>query len=77
MTKIHILYFGEIAEIVGKDKEVSNFIDSNQFRNKFSSDFPQVNNKVFQLAANNKVIRENHIFKDGDILAVLPPFSGG
>lgn len=75
---LKILFFGQLADITGtQEMEIMNVKDSDSLQNKLSDEFPEMKGLQFSVAVNNKTVTENTILKDGDIVAILPPFSGG
>jgi molybdopterin converting factor small subunit len=39
--------------------------------------YPKLKNQKFSIAVNQKITSENIVLKDGDVIALIPPFSGG
>ena len=75
---LKILFFGQLADITGtQEMEIMNVKDSDSLQNKLSDEFPEMKGLQFSVAVNKKTVTENTILKDGDIVAILPPFSGG
>ncbi|MES2587469.1 MAG: MoaD/ThiS family protein [Bacteroidota bacterium] len=73
-----VLFFGELAEIVGKSsQEFNGFLDSDSLKTKLLSEFPKFSTIPFQIAVNQNLITENVALSDSDEIAFLPPFAGG
>lgn len=76
--EIHILTFGQIEEITGKDRfTISDVQDTETLKSKLSEIYPEMNTIPYSISVNKNIINGNHKLKDGDEVALLPPFSGG
>jgi len=76
--KIKILFFGILQEATGKQEITLNDIsDSDTLLNQLKSSMPGLKNYTFRLAINHEFIDNNCTLKEGDIVAVMPPFAGG
>jgi molybdopterin converting factor small subunit len=77
---LNVKYFGMIAESVGKDQQEI-FLENGQHLTDFAevieSLYPQLQGFVFQFAVNQSTTSENVALKEGDEIALLPPFAGG
>lgn len=75
---IRVLFFGQIADITGKDNlEISNVETSNELKLRLCQLYPSLKEYTFSIAVNEEIVQANAALKDGDIVALLPPFSGG
>ena len=75
---LKILYFGITAEITGKDSEtITGAEDSDSINQKLIGLYPELKNANYRLAVNLEMINGNAVLKDGDEVALLPPFAGG
>lgn len=75
---IKVLVFGQIAEVLGNpEMEMKEVYDTNELRHKVTALFPEMAGIRYTIAVNRKTIHENTGLSDGDIVALLPPFSGG
>lgn len=76
MIQIHL--YGELTDIVGTDKiEMSSCNSLMKCIDNLKVDYPDLNKKVYRIALNNEIIEEEIELKDGDIIALMPPFAGG
>lgn len=76
--KIEVLLFGVLAEIAKSDRmvvESANDIDS--LKNYVFERSPELKRLSFQVSVNQTIIKDNLKLKDGDEVALLPPFAGG
>ena len=75
---MQLLFFGSLADIAGKtDFDMSGIKDTNQLKEKIFGEFPALSRHSFLVAVNKKVQNSNVELKEGDVVALLPPFSGG
>jgi molybdopterin synthase sulfur carrier subunit len=74
---IKLLTFGQITEITGQSESTVNAMDSDALKAQLIMQFPGLKDLQFAIAVNKYVINENTGLKDGDTVALLPPFSGG
>ena len=76
--KIKVIAFGQIAEISGKTNwEFEEVKNTKQLAEILSKEFPILKNLQYKFAINQQLIHEHTEFQDNDIVALLPPFSGG
>ena len=76
--KIKILFFGILQEAAGKKEMTLNDInDSDTLVNQLKSVSPVLKNYTFRLAINQEFIDSNCTLKEGDVVAIMPPFAGG
>ncbi len=76
--EIEVLFFGEIAEIVGENKLIfSSVSNSDELTASLMEKYPKLQKISFQIARNNQLINENQDLVNNDVLAFLPPFAGG
>lgn len=76
--KVKILFFGILRETAGKQEMILNDInDSETLQNHLVSLVPGLKDYTYRLAINREFIDSNCVLKEGDIVAVMPPFAGG
>lgn len=75
-----IIPYGKLTDIL-ETHIVSgeSFADEKELRAWLLSQFPSLENEHFTIAVNQKLVIENQTFQfeEGDIIELLPPFSGG
>lgn len=76
MMEIKIISFGQIAEITGKEF-VTDATDLDSLKIHLVQKFPELSNKKFAFAVNKKLVQENVILNQNDVVALMPPYSGG
>jgi len=78
--KVNLKYFGMVAEVAGVTEElmeVSNDINSEAISELLEEKYSKLNEIDYRLAINECLNNEKVTLNDQDIVAVLPPFSGG
>jgi sulfur-carrier protein len=76
--EINILFFGELATIVGVEKmELQNIADTISLNEFILEKYPSLKNKTYRIAVNRELISGKYDLKNGDEVALLPPFAGG
>jgi molybdopterin converting factor small subunit len=75
---IKILAFGQAAEITGKHEwTVPNVKDTVELNEILHLQFPDLATINCRMALNKQMIQGNTALSEGDVVALLPPFSGG
>jgi molybdopterin converting factor small subunit len=69
--------FGNLTEITGTAELELEAQDSASLQAALFQKFPQLRERKFAIAVNKQLITENTDFKAHDVVALLPPFSGG
>lgn len=76
--KLRILVFGIIADIIREPILELNELSSTDSVKTFLHDkYPALQDIRYLISVNKIIVQQNVILKDGDELALLPPFSGG
>jgi molybdopterin converting factor subunit 1 len=79
--KITILFFGISADLIGETEQelaFENSITVGAFILILKEKFPQLKNINSYAVAVNEIYAENaFILKEGDVVAIIPPVSGG
>ena len=77
-STIEILAFGQIIDITGqKAWRMEHIPDTDELKISLAKTFPSMNTAEYRIAVNMEIIRGNVELKTGDVVALLPPFSGG
>ncbi len=78
---ITVKYFGSLTDITRTSSEQFTFLTTPfslyQLKNELSEKYPSLNNSNFRVAHNQQIISEDVILNSNDVVALLPPFSGG
>lgn len=76
--KIKVIAFGQIAEIAGKTTwELEEIKNTDQLSGLMVKEFPILKNLPYKFAVNQQLVHMQTELHDNDIVALLPPFSGG
>ena len=75
---VHIILFGQLADITGVDKiTVENSLDTDSMVKSLQNTYPALIQSTFVIAVDKKIISSNTLLTDQCSVALLPPFSGG
>jgi molybdopterin converting factor subunit 1 len=79
--EIQLLFFGITTDLVGKNSILYSLRDKttvDQLKNILISQFPALKNlNEFAIAVNEDYAEDVLILNDGDVVAIIPPVSGG
>lgn len=76
--KIKVLVFGELTDILeANDLELPDVKNTRELNELLAKLFPNLAGANYSMAINNKIVQGPASLKDGDVVALLPPFSGG
>ena len=76
MATIKIISFGRLKEILGSDFEWE-AENSDELLNQLNEKFPLLKDLKLRIAVNQTIISENTELKNNDVVALMPPYSGG
>lgn len=79
-NKMKVLYFAELKELLNKTQEDMQMTDSmtvENFEQYLFEQYPQINNKKFQIAVNEEFVQKADVIQPNDTVALIPPVSGG
>ncbi|PQJ68973.1 MoaD/ThiS family protein [Polaribacter butkevichii] len=79
--KIQILFFGITTDLVGAsnlDLEITDALTVVGFKNFLKEEYPELKNiNSYAIAVNESYAADELALKEGDVIAVIPPVSGG
>lgn len=76
--KIKVLLFGMLAEICQTNKlELENIENLRMLQSHLWKNFPDMKDMDYRFAVNQEIVDGKYDFKNGDEVALLPPFAGG
>jgi molybdopterin synthase sulfur carrier subunit len=76
--EIQLLLFGQLIDIAGISAlEISDVNNTDELTLKLGKRFLKMSEVKYAIAVNKVIIQENTPLNDKDIVALLPPFSGG
>ncbi len=73
---IKVIAFGQIAEITGKELMLQT-TDLDSLKLNLIKKFPELSGKKIAFAVNKKLVQNNMILNENDVVALMPPYSGG
>jgi len=75
---IELISFGKISEIIGnRSLEVTGVTSTDELIGFLEKIFPELAGVKYKLALNKTLVQSNIDIKEQDIIAIMPPFSGG
>jgi molybdopterin synthase sulfur carrier subunit len=76
--KTKVLLFGMLAQEANQSLiDIENAHDTDTLIKKINELYPGFRNYNFVIAKNKKIIKSNQSLMESDMIALLPPFSGG
>lgn len=76
--EVKVLFFGVLAEVTGTNfKHFRNVKSIGDLKLRIQDDFPEVVHYNYRISLNNEIINNDPKLKDGDEVALMPPFAGG
>lgn len=70
--------FGKLTDVVTEPLEQEFPVSVREFRQSLIQSYPALNELDFKIAVNHQIVdEETFIIKEEDLVALLPPFSGG
>ena len=73
-----LLVFGKACDAIRKSEiEIFNIKSTDELKEYLAKDFPGLETNSYALAVNKKIIHSNIILTEEDVIALLPPYSGG
>lgn len=75
---IEILFFGSLTDATSIPAlSIKDMIDTDEVKIFLEEKYPSLQTAKYFIAVNQQMIQTNAILKPGDIVALMPPFSGG
>ncbi|RNL55773.1 MoaD/ThiS family protein [Pedobacter jejuensis] len=76
--EINILSFGKIAEFITINRlDTDEIFDTDGLKQQLEKTYPQLKEIKYKLALNKQIVQKNIELLPGDVVAIMPPFSGG
>lgn len=77
-TGIRVLFFGVLADVTGSGFRYYSHVSSmSELKMMIENDYPELVHYLFRISHNHIFTDENLLLSDGDVVALIPPFSGG
>jgi molybdopterin converting factor small subunit len=77
MMQIKVISFGQLTDISGSAEFLIEAQDSEQLKLVLADRYPALKDRKYALAINKQLITSKTTLKENDVVALLPPFSGG
>lgn len=78
ISTIELRVFGSLTDILGQEPSLMEPVaDLYSLREILLQKYPALKNAPFRIAVNEELITGNVELQPGDVVALLPPFSGG
>jgi sulfur-carrier protein len=78
MMDIKIMLFGQLSDIAGSDSLIlKNVADTEGLKEQMKQQYPGVAASKYIIAVDKKQVQGNIRLQENNIIALLPPFSGG
>jgi molybdopterin converting factor small subunit len=76
--EVKVLFFGVLTEVTGTAiKHYRDVKSIGSLRLRLNDDYPEIIHFDFRIALNSEIINSDHDLKEGDEIALMPPFAGG
>ena len=73
---ITIISYGSLIDLLGQSSTCI-AADTDELIANIHQRHPDFKNRKFVIAVNNTIIRKNTLLRQGDQVALMPPYSGG
>ena len=75
---MEIIFFGQLADIAGKSNiQMEGITGTDTLKATLEADFPGLKQVKYMLAVDKKMITSNTALTGCEMIALMPPFSGG
>lgn len=76
--EIQIISFGKISEFINNQNiDVEGISNTDELKLYLEQSFPDLAGMKYKLALNKNLVQQNLKIQDKDMIAIMPPFSGG
>ena len=76
--QVKVMIFGQLTDIIKSNTlTLTGTTDTKALVDELKKQYPALGKAKYILAVDKQTVTENTILKDGSIVALLPPFSGG
>ncbi len=76
--QVKVKIFGQLTDIIKSNTlTLTGTTDTKGLVDELKKQYPALSQAKYILAVDKQTVTENTILKDGSIVALLPPFSGG
>jgi molybdopterin converting factor small subunit len=74
---VKIQLYGQLKQITGVSEIITDAADTDALMKEIAARFPLLENLTCLIAVNRNIVQTNTAIKEGQELALLPPYSGG
>jgi molybdopterin converting factor small subunit len=74
--RVNVIAFGALTEITGNELFIE-ATDTAVLKAALQIEFPALADKKYAIAVNNKLVTEVTALTENDVVALMPPYSGG
>ena len=76
--RVKVIFFGVLAEVAAINVKVYSDVKSlGHLKILINDDFPEFVHYNFRISVNSIIVNDDPDLKDGDEIALMPPFAGG
>lgn len=76
--QMELLFFGSLTDVTSVDRLiVEEMADTEQLKAYLEERYPALRTAKYFIAVNQQMIQQVHPLQPGDVVAFMPPFSGG
>lgn len=76
--KIKLLLFGILSTLAKtQELEYTDIFSIQKLKLKLFNQYPELKQYQFQVYVNQQTVNETQVLKEGDEIALIPPFAGG
>lgn len=74
---VTVLFFGQLMEIAGRRELAMEASSTAELKKTLLGLYPTLSNLMINIAVDTVIITDDVALKPGQVVALLPPFSGG
>lgn len=76
--EVTVLFFGVLSEVAQTGiRNYRNVNSLSDLKQRIKDDFPGLVHYSFRISVNNELVNDDVTLKNGDEIALMPPFAGG
>lgn len=76
--KVEVIVFGQLADILKTGAlQIDGVQTTDGLLSELTSRYPDLAQARYTIAVDRQMVKENTLLKNGSVVALLPPFSGG
>ena len=75
--QVNIIVFGQLTDIMGTSLSIDNITDTDNLVKELNKRYPALMDKKYVMAVDKQVVIKNIALTGHNMVALLPPFSGG